>query len=43
MQFPAMTIFDMCGVENWSEYDLEHFVRRLRQHWNETIVKQRHA
>jgi len=33
MQFPAMTVFDMCGIETWSEHDLEGFAKRLRQHW----------
>jgi hypothetical protein len=33
MQFPTMTVFDMCGIESWTERDLENFVKRLRQHW----------
>ena len=32
MQFPVMTIFDVCGVETWSEHELEEFVARLRRH-----------
>lgn len=39
MQFPAMTVFDICGIESWTERDLEHFVRRLRQHRNEVSEK----
>ena len=41
MQFPAMTIFDMCGIDSWTERDVEHFVKRLRQHWNDVAGKQR--
>jgi len=33
MQFPTMAVFDMCGIEGWTEHDLENFVKRLRQHW----------
>jgi hypothetical protein len=33
MRFPTMTVFDMCGIESWTEHDLEEFVKRLRQHW----------
>jgi hypothetical protein len=33
MQFPAMAVFDMCGIETWTEHDLDSFVGRLRQHW----------
>ncbi|HEV2138031.1 MAG TPA: hypothetical protein VGR53_04260 [Nitrososphaerales archaeon] len=41
LQFPTMTIFDICGVEYWSERELEHFVRRLREHWLDLSGKQR--
>jgi hypothetical protein len=33
MQFPAMAVFDVCGMETWTEHDLDSFVRRLRHHW----------
>ena len=33
MQFPTMTVFDMCGIESWTEPDLEDFMKRLREHW----------
>jgi hypothetical protein len=33
MQFPTMTIFDVCGVESWNQRDVESFMRRLREHW----------
>lgn len=33
MQFPTMVVFDMCGIESWTERDLDNFVSRLRQHW----------
>ncbi|HEV2227081.1 MAG TPA: hypothetical protein VGR56_09805, partial [Nitrososphaerales archaeon] len=29
MQFPTMAVFDMCGIETWTERDLDNFVRRL--------------
>jgi hypothetical protein len=35
MQFPTMAVFDICGIEGWTERDLESFVRRLREHWKE--------
>ena len=41
MQFPAMTVFDMCGMESWSEKDVEAFVERLRQHWTDLAGKRR--
>jgi hypothetical protein len=39
MQFPTMTVFDMCGIECWTERDLEHFTERLKQHWSSLVVK----
>ncbi len=33
MQFPTMNVFDLCGIEGWTERDLENFAKRLRQHW----------
>lgn len=42
MQFPAMTIFDVCGIEGWTERDVEHFVSRLKQHRNEVSKKRLH-
>jgi hypothetical protein len=33
LQFPTMAVFDMCGIETWTEHDLDDFVRRLKQHW----------
>jgi hypothetical protein len=43
MQFPAMMVFDMCGIESWSERDLEHFTKRLRQHWSEACGNRKRA
>jgi hypothetical protein len=40
LQFPSLTIFDVCGLEGWSERELEQFVRRLRDHWVELTGKQ---
>ena len=33
IQFPVMTTFDACGVEQWSEQEFDRFVRTLREHW----------
>jgi hypothetical protein len=41
IQFPTMTIFDICSLEGWSERELEQFVRRLREHWLDLTGKQR--
>lgn len=42
MQFPAMTVFDICGIETWTERDMEQFVKRLRQHRSEVSEKRPH-
>lgn len=39
MQFPTMTVFDMCGIECWTERDMEHFTERLKQYWSSLVVK----
>jgi hypothetical protein len=39
MQFPTMKVFDMCGIECWTERDLEHFTQRLKQYWSSLVVK----
>jgi hypothetical protein len=39
MQFPTMTVFDMCGIECWTERDLEHFTQRLKQYWSSSVVR----
>lgn len=36
MQFPTTTIFDMCGIESWSEVEVEGFVSRLKEHREKT-------
>ena len=33
IQLPATTVFDACGIESWSEHELEQFVEGLRKHW----------
>jgi len=43
MQFPVTTIFDMCGVESWSEQELEGFVTRFREHWKDATEKGYHT
>jgi hypothetical protein len=43
LQFPSTTIFDMCGVENWTEDELEQYVKGLRKHWVDLSGKQRAA
>jgi hypothetical protein len=39
MQFPTMAVFDMCGMECWTESDLECFTQRLKQHWSGRAAK----
>lgn len=41
LQFPAMTIFDVCGCEGWSERELDQFFKRLKEHWLALSRKQR--
>ncbi len=41
LQFPTMTVFDICGVDRWSERELEQFFKRLKEHWLDLSRKQR--
>ena len=41
MQFPAMTVFDMCGIESWTESDVDHFTTRVGEHWSDMTKKER--
>jgi hypothetical protein len=34
-QFPDMGVFDVCGMADWSEDEVEQFARRLRNHWRD--------
>jgi hypothetical protein len=40
IQFPVMTTFDACGVEQWSEQEFDRFVRTLKDHWQSVAKKQ---
>ena len=40
IQFPVMTTFDACGVEHWSEQELDRFIRTLKDHWQSLRKKQ---
>jgi len=31
-QFPVMTVFDVCGLGEWDDYEFEAFIRALRRH-----------
>jgi len=33
LQFPTMTIFDVCGLDHWGEHEFDRFVKRLKEHW----------
>ena len=41
MQFPSISVFDICGIESWTERDLEHFMKRLKQHWESSRIIER--
>ena len=32
LQFPVMTVFDLCRIEEWSDDEFEAFLRHLRDH-----------
>jgi hypothetical protein len=40
IQFPSMTAFEVCGVEHWSEQELERFIREMRDNWQAMRQKQ---
>jgi len=33
VHYPDLSIFDVCGIGNWTEEELQIYVRRLREHW----------
>jgi len=41
MQFPTMAVFDICGIEQWNELEVDEFARRLKEHWHNLNAKQR--
>jgi hypothetical protein len=43
MQFPTTTVFDMCGVESWTEREMEGFLIRFREHWKKAAENRGHA
>ena len=38
-QFPDMGIFDICGMADWSEEEVEQFAKGLRKHWRDLSQK----
>ena len=41
IQFPTMTVFDICGIEHWTEMEVDRFARNLKEHWHSLNAKQR--
>jgi hypothetical protein len=39
IQFPAMTVFDICGIEQWNEQEVDRFARMLKEHWHSLNAK----
>ena len=33
VHYPDFAVFDICGLDGWSEDELEVYVKRLREHW----------
>ena len=40
IQFPTMTAFEVCGMEHWSELEVDRGVSGLRDHWQTARRKQ---
>jgi hypothetical protein len=38
-QFPDMGVFDVCGMADWSEEEVEQFAKGLRKHWRDLSQK----
>ena len=38
-QLPDMGIFDICGMADWSEEEVEQLAKRLRKHWRDLSQK----
>jgi hypothetical protein len=43
LQFPSTTVFDICGIENWTEDEVERYLKRLKKHWFDLSGKRRAA
>jgi hypothetical protein len=43
LQFPPMAVFDICGLETWSERELDQFVGRLKEHWLDVTLGQQQS
>ncbi|MGH9919247.1 MAG: hypothetical protein ACRD6W_10345 [Nitrososphaerales archaeon] len=33
VHYPDLSVFDICGIERWTEEELQVYVKRLKQHW----------
>ncbi|QQG48701.1 MAG: hypothetical protein HY247_08210 [archaeon] len=33
VHYPDLTVFDMCGIKEWTESELQTYVRRLKERW----------
>jgi hypothetical protein len=33
VHYPDLAVFDVCGIGNWTEEELQVYVRRLKEHW----------
>jgi hypothetical protein len=33
VHYPDLSIFDICGIGNWTEEELQVYVRRLKERW----------
>jgi hypothetical protein len=33
VHYPDLSIFDICGIGNWTEEELQVYVKRLRERW----------
>src|SRR5580700_8501267 len=33
VHYPDLAVFDICGIGNWTEEELQVYVRRLKERW----------
>ncbi len=33
VHYPDLIVFDVCGIESWTEEELSSYVRRLKERW----------
>ena len=34
IHYPDLAVFDICGIEKWTEEEFEVYIKRLREHWS---------